>query len=87
MSLQEKLDAFKANFESGGPPYNISRETIDSMHRATEELLKSGIMKRALKAGDRAPDFILPDYQGELFDSGKARQSGPLVVGFYRGVW
>jgi hypothetical protein len=87
MSLQEKLDAFKANFESGGPPYNISGETIDTMHRATEELLESGIMNRALKAGDRAPDFILPDYRGEPFDSGKARQGGPLVAGFYRGVW
>lgn len=87
MSLREKLDSFKANFESGGPPYNMSREAIDTMHAATEELLKSGIIKHALKAGDRAADFILTDYQGKLFDSRKVRQSGPLVIGFYRGVW
>jgi len=87
MSLQEKMDAFKAEFESGGPPYNTPREAIDIMHRATEELRASGLAERALKAGDRAPDFVLPDYQGKPFDSRMARERGPLVVSFYRGVW
>ncbi len=87
MSLQEKLDAFKAQFESGGPPYNIPREAIDIMHRATEELRASGLADRALKVGDRAPDFVLPDYEGKLFDSQAARRARPLAVSFYRGVW
>jgi len=87
MSLQEKLDAFKANFESGGPPFNVPREAIDTMHRATGELVSSGIMEGVLKVGDRAPDFTLPDYQGVLFDSRAARLRGPLVIDFYRGVW
>lgn len=87
MSLQENLDAFKKNFESGGPPQNTTREVIDIMHRANDELLTSGIMERVLKVGDRAPDFILPDYHGNLFDSSVAKMHGPLVVSFYRGVW
>jgi hypothetical protein len=87
MSLQEKLDAFKAQFESGGPPYNIPREAIAAMHRATEELSSSGIMDHLLKVGDRAPDFVLPNYEGKLFDSREARRTKPLVVSFYRGVW
>jgi hypothetical protein len=87
MSLQEKLDAFKAQFESGGPPYNVSREAIAIMHRATDELRSSGITDRALRIGDRAPDFVLPDYEGKLFDSQAARRTRPLVVSFYRGVW
>jgi hypothetical protein len=87
MSLQEKLDAFKMNFESGGPPYNAPREAIDIMHRATDELRNSNIIDRALKIGDRAPDFVLPDYHGQLFDSAAVRERGPLVVSFYRGVW
>jgi hypothetical protein len=49
MSLQRELDAFKAAFESGGPPYNVSRERIEIMHRATEELRRSGLAERALK--------------------------------------
>ena len=87
MSLQEKLDAFKAQFESGGPPFNVPREAVDIMHRATDELLASGLADRALGVGDPAPDFILPDYEGKIFDSRAARQTGPLVVSFYRGVW
>ena len=87
MSLQGKLDAFKAQFDSGGPPYNVPREAIDIMHRATEELRSSGIAERALKVGDRAPDFVLTDYEGKLFDSQAAQRSRPLVVSFYRGVW
>jgi hypothetical protein len=87
MSLQKKLDAFKKNFESGGPPYNVPGEAIAIMHRATNELRDSNILERALKIGDRAPDFVLNDYHGQLFDSAAARMKGPLVVSFYRGVW
>jgi len=42
MSLQAKLDAFKADFEAGKPPYSVSRSVIDTMHRATDELIASG---------------------------------------------
>jgi hypothetical protein len=87
MSLQEKLDAFKAQLEAGGPPYNVSREEVDIMHRATDELRLSRISDRALRVGDRAPDFVLPDYEGKPFDSRAARRERPLVVSFYRGVW
>lgn len=87
MSLQEKLDAFKAQFDSGGPPYNVPPEAVAIMHRATDELRSSGITDRTLRVGDRAPDFVLPDYEGKLFDSQAARRTGPLVVSFYRGVW
>jgi NAD(P)-dependent dehydrogenase (short-subunit alcohol dehydrogenase family) len=53
MSLQAKLDAFKADFEAGKPPYNMSPDMIEVMHRATRELIASGQAERALKVGDR----------------------------------
>ena len=87
MLLQEKLDAFKAQFESGGPPHNVPKEVVATMHRATEELRSSGLADRALKVGDRAPDFVLSDYEGKSFDSRAARRARPLVISFYRGVW
>jgi hypothetical protein len=34
MSLQDKLDAFKVDFEAGRPPYNVPRSVIETMHRA-----------------------------------------------------
>jgi hypothetical protein len=87
MTLQEKLDAFKAQFESGAPPYNATPEVVEIMHRATNELRNSGILERVLKVGDRAPAFTLPNPQGEVFSSLSLLVKGPLVVDFYRGVW
>jgi peroxiredoxin len=87
MSLQERLNAFKADFEAGKPPYNVSRTVIDIMHRATEELIASGAAGRALKAGDLAPRFVLNDPDGKAVDSADLLAEGPLVVSFYRGVW
>jgi peroxiredoxin len=57
------------------------------MHRATGELLASGAAARALKAGDRAPEFALKDAKGREIASRELLSKGPLVVTFYRGVW
>jgi len=87
MSLQAKLDAFKADFEAGKPPYRVPPAVIETMHRATAELVASGAAQRALKAGDTAPVFSLPDAEGRLVSSTELLKKGPLVVSFYRGVW
>src|SRR4029078_7849690 len=47
MTLQAKLDAFKADFEAGNPPYNVPPSVIETMHRATDELIASGAAARA----------------------------------------
>lgn len=87
MSLQDKLDAFKADFEAGKPPYSVPRSVIDTMHKATAELIASGAAQRARKAGDRAPDFILNDPDGKQVSSAELLQRGPMIISFYRGVW
>ncbi|HLZ97706.1 MAG TPA: peroxiredoxin-like family protein [Steroidobacteraceae bacterium] len=87
MTLQAKLDAFKADFEAGKPPYNVPPAVIDTMHRATNELIASGAATRALKAGDTAPAFALKDPEGHGVSSTELLARGPLVVSFYRGVW
>lgn len=87
MTLQSKLDAFKADFEAGKPPYNVPYSVIETMRRATAELIASGAAGRALKAGDKAPAFILTDPDGRPVSSTDLLAKGPLVVSFYRGVW
>ena len=87
MSLQAKLDAFKADFEAGKPPYSVPRSVIDTMHRATAELIASGAASRAKKAGDVAPYFSLKDPEGNVVYSTDLLKRGPLVLSFYRGVW
>ena len=55
MTLQAKLDAFKADFEAGKPPYNVPYSVIETMHKATAELKASGLAERARKVGDMSP--------------------------------
>ncbi len=87
MTLKSKLDAFKADFEAGKPPYNVPRSVIDTMHAATKALRESGLADKALKVGDKAPVFTLNDADGNIVSSAELLKKGPLVVSFYRGVW
>jgi peroxiredoxin len=87
MSLQAKLDTFKADFEAGKPPYNVPRSVIETMHRATAELIASDAANRAKKVGDKAPGFSLKDPEGNIVSSAELLKKGPLIVSFYRGVW
>ena len=82
MSLQEKLDAVKADFISKVPA-NL-RAVMD---KVTDGLIASGQANRALKVGDRAPAFTLPDPDGNMVTSTELLRKGPLVLTFYRGVW
>jgi peroxiredoxin len=87
MSLQEKLDAFKADFKAGKAPYFAPPEIHPVMERATAELIASGRARRALKAGDVAPEFTLDNPDGEPVSSAQLLERGALVISFYRGVW
>jgi peroxiredoxin len=87
MSFRAKLDAFRADFEAGKPPYNVSRSVINTMQRATAELIALGAAARALKAGDKAPLFVLKDPDGKKVSAAELLTQGSLVVTFYRGVW
>ena len=87
MTLQAKLDAFKADFVAGKPPYNAPAEIHPVMARATAELIASGQAATALKAGDKAPEFTLSDPDGNPVSSAELLSRGPLVISFYRGVW
>lgn len=87
MSLQNRLDAFRADFESGKPPYNAPPQVSEIMHRATDELVATGQAARSRKAGDRFPEFTLADTDGKPVRSKDLLMKGPLVVSFYRGIW
>lgn len=87
MTLQARLDAFKADFKAGKAPYFAPPEIHPVMARATAELIASGQAGRALKAGDKAPVFTLDDPDGHPVSSAALLAKGPLVISFYRGVW
>ncbi len=87
MALQDRLDAFRSDFEAGKPPYNVPPSVIETMHRATAELIASRQAERALRVGDHAPDFDLRDAEGKSVRARDKLALGPIVLTFYRGVW
>jgi peroxiredoxin len=82
MTLQEELDAYKAT-----PKPHILPEFRPVIGRTIADLIASAQVQTARKAGDRAPDFVLPDQNGAAVSSADLLARGPLVVSFYRGVW
>jgi peroxiredoxin len=82
MSLQEQLDELTAKLRGLVPAERLA--TID---RAVAELHSSQIAGHALKSGDKAPGFALPDGDGMIWQSEALLRGGPLVIIFYRGRW
>jgi hypothetical protein len=82
MTLQEQLDAIRVQSRAKRPA-----EWLVIMDRALDELKRSGLAEHSLKAGDRAPEFALPNGAGQIIRSAERLTPGALVVSFYRGGW
>lgn len=65
----------------------IPQPALTVMDAETSRLAASNLAVRALKVGDQAPDFILPDVQGEPVRLRALLDEGPVVIVFYRGGW
>jgi peroxiredoxin len=65
----------------------IKPEHREKQERHIAELRTSGAVDRALKVGDPAPAFELPNTRGERVASAGLLAKGPLVVSFFRGAW
>ena len=82
MKLQDKLDDLKKDFEAKAP-----KEVLKVMHRATDDLRKSGILDRAISVGDKAPEFTLKNTREQEVNLSQLLSKGPIVLGFFRGRW
>ena len=82
MSLAEQLDAIRANAAD-----RIPEPARALMHRATEDLERSGAAARAIQVGSKLPEFELPNQYGDMVSSAGVLSHGPLVLTVYRGSW
>lgn len=82
MSLNQQLEELTTRLRGLVPA-----ERLEQVERAVDELKASGLAERALKPGDRAPSFSLPDGEGMVWRSEDLLRNGPLVLVFYRGRW
>ena len=80
--LKQQIAAFQKEMLPKIPP-----EVREVLVRTTEDQVKSGITDKALKVGDKAPDFTLPNVHGEAVTLSNLLAKGPAVIAFYRGAW
>ena len=59
----------------------------DMPEHATRLSPPPALEKSALKIGESAPAFKLPDAGGGTFVLSEALRQGPVVLVFYRGSW
>ncbi len=81
-SLAAELEARKESFLQSAPP-----ERVELYEAGIADVAASGIYDQAKKVGDTAPDFTLPDPQGQPVRLAALLKIGPVVLTWYRGGW
>ncbi len=81
-SLKDAIAEFTANMAKHAPP-----EVIATLGAEITTLAQSGIAKKSLRIGAKAPDFSLPDTHEKIVTLSSLLAKGPAVVTFYRGGW
>ncbi len=82
MTLKDEIDAFVAAAHSRVPP-----QLIADIEASIADVRASGIEQRALREGDLAPPFVLPNAKGQAVALRDHLRRGPVIITFYRGVW
>lgn len=80
--LADRLDELRAAYAAHSP--DAVRRI---MQRSDAQLAASGLIDRALQAGDIARGFALPDAQGGVVRLARRLRSGPVILTFHRGAW
>ena len=81
-SLKDQLNAFSEEVAEKAPP-----KVLEIYERGIVDVAKTGILERALKAGDPAPRFELPNARGNRVSLDGLLRRGPVVLVWYRGGW
>ena len=81
-TLKATLEKIHTDFEKTVPD-----PILDVMHRATNDLIFSGLAGQAVHEGSMMPDFELKDSAGNTFSLEHLLEKGPLIVSFFRGFW
>ncbi len=81
-TLAEQTRATVEAFMASLPP-----EDQQTVGAAFARLLDSEAGQQAIRVGDRAPDFSLPNAAGEAVRLQERLAAGPVVLSFYRGGW
>lgn len=76
--LEDKKKAFLVKADS---------TKISAYEKGILDVKNSGVLEKALKKGDSAPNFTLKNATGEDISLYKMLEKGPVVLTWYRGGW
>ncbi|MGF1493780.1 MAG: peroxiredoxin-like family protein [Microcoleaceae cyanobacterium] len=82
MNLTQELKNFQEQFRANQP-----EAVKQKMAQATQDLIDSALAQTAVKTGDTAPNFALPNAVGKTIELQELHKAGPVVIAFYRGQW
>lgn len=82
MSLTDELSRLGERLRK-----QIPDDQYDVIAKAIQDLSDSGLIESAVREGDIAPAFELPDAFGDPVSLGGLLKNGPVVLSFYRGGW
>lgn len=72
---------------SGGVLVTLGRADTALYAPLRDWMMKSNLAEQALKVGDKAPDFFLPDDRAQLVALRGLLETGPVVLFFLGGSW
>lgn len=81
MSMNQEAVEFKSKVQG------MLGEKFSVLTGDMERVQASGAIDAALKVGQPAPSFTLPDALGNSVSLSTLLASGPVVISFYRGEW
>lgn len=81
MSIKQAGAEYKAKVQG------LLGENFGVLTRDMERVQASGVIDGALKVGQPAPEFTLPDAFGKEVSLKTLLAKGPVVISFYRGEW
>jgi peroxiredoxin len=80
--VRKELDEFREKASKKAPP-----ERLRAYEQGIDEVRRSSVTDKALKVGDRAPDFELLNAVGKKVKLSELTARGPVVLTWYRGGW
>lgn len=80
-TLKEQTDAKIASGRQNNPEFMKGVDAIINKAKDFED------GKNAIKIGHKAPDFKLPNPEGQEVILANLLDKGPVVITFYRGSW
>jgi peroxiredoxin len=82
MSLKAQLDACRRAFEASTSP-----GIVEALEGSVAELVQTGLVRQAVKAGEVAPIFRVRSSNGDFVGLSEVLDRGPAVISFFRGAW